>query len=109
MGSNPLHHKPNNQVIKYIPTQQSQKRGCAKTPRKEASENILFLVSGSTRNGDDAGCGEILLSSHSLSEKKPSHAMGAASREPRRGESPMRLIRCQPLDDFPVFRGVENK
>ena len=41
---------------------------------------------------------------------KPSQAMGAVAWEPREGEIPVRLIRCQPFDDFPFeIRGVEDK
>jgi hypothetical protein len=42
----------------------------------------------------------ILLSSHSPSVIKPSQAMGAASREPRRGEIPVMTENCCQLEAF---------
>lgn len=47
----------------------------------------------------------ILPSSHSPARMQD-HAMRAARRDPRRGSIPVELIRCQPLDDFPMQFGM---
>jgi hypothetical protein len=49
----------------------------------------------------------ILLSSHRSSVIKPSQPMGAARREPRRGEIPVEQVRSLPSDDFP-FSGASR-